>query len=281
MPHDHRSAVAGFYDTHPINEDEILRKVEARGLDLDHLTENDLTDFDQDHYGGVETVDALAVAAKISRDQHVLDVCCGMGGPARRLASTIGCRVTGLDLTLSRIEGAKRLTARVRLNDLVDFQQGDATCMPFRDATFDALISQEAWCHIPEKASLIAESARVLKPGGSFAFTDIVVTGELPAEDEERLAKGMQIPLPATVGQYEALLSDSGLAIRTVHDLSSEWRQILIARLEMYRSLRDTTVAKFGEERFLEYDRAYSHFVGLFTRGKLGGCRVGGHKPSK
>ena len=276
MSPDHRRAVAGFYDMHPINEDEILKKLEARGLSLDQLTEDDLKDFDQDHYGGIAAVDALAAAAKVSRDQHVLDVCCGLGGPARWLSSTIGCRVTGLDLTLSRIEGARRLTSRVGLSDLVDFEQGDATHMPFSDASFDALISQEAWCHIPEKASVIAECARVLRPGGSFAFTDIVVVGNLPAEDEERLAKGMQIPRPATVEQYRDLLSEGGLSVSVTEDLSSEWRQILVARLEMYRSLRDTTIAKFGEERFLEYDRAYSHFVGLFTQGKLGGCRAAG-----
>ena len=276
MTHDHRSAVAGFYDTHPINEDEIFKKLEASGKNLDHLTEEDLKDFDQDHYGGIEAVEALAAAAKISCGQHVLDVCCGMGGPARWLASTIGCRVTGIDLTGSRIEGAKRLTARVGLNSLVDFHQGDATRMPFRDATFDALVSQEAWCHIPEKALLVAECARVLKPGGKFAFTDIVVVGNFLPEDEERLAEGMQIPRPATVEQYKAILGDNGLTVSATENLSSDWSHILVARLEMYRSLRNTTVAKFGEERFLEYDRAYAHFVGLFTNGKLGGCRVAG-----
>jgi hypothetical protein len=57
-------------------------------------------------------------------------------------------------------------------------------------------------------------------------------------------------------------------------DLSETWKTILTARLQMYRSLRDTTVAKFGEARYAEYDRAYSHYVGLFSAGKLGGVRI-------
>src|SRR5882672_1083740 len=127
MPDSHRAAVTGFYDTHPINEDEILQKLSSRGLDLGTITEQELKDFDQDHYGGVDAVEALAKGAGISTGQHVLDVGSGMGGPARWLAHKFGCRVTGLDLTDSRVKGAGRLTERVGLASLVKFVQGDAT----------------------------------------------------------------------------------------------------------------------------------------------------------
>ena len=270
----HRTAVAGFYETHPINEDEILQKLSGRGLDLGRLTEQELKDFDQDHYGGVEAVDALAEAAGISRGQHVLDVGSGMGGPARWLAHKFGCHVTGLDLTDSRVLGARRLTERVGLSGLVEFVQGDATRMPFPMSNFDALVSQEVWCHIPEKDALFAECARVLKPTGKIAFTDIMIVGELSSADEQHLARGMKIPRPATLSEYRTLADTNGLAISATTDLSEAWNAILVGRLAMYRSLRDTTVAKFGEERFHEYDRAYEHFVGLFTRGILGGYRV-------
>ena len=273
----HRASVAGFYDTHPINEDEILQKLSDRGLDLGTLTEAELKDFDQDHYGGVEAVEALAEAAGISRGQHVLDVGSGMGGPARWLAHKFGCRVTGLDLTDSRVLGARRLTERVGLSSLVKFVQGDATRMPFPAGSFDALVSQEVWCHIPEKDALLAESARVLKSTGKIAFTDIMTVGELSAMDERQLAQGMKIPRPATLREYKTLAEKNGLTISGATNLSEAWSVILVDRLAMYRSLRDTTVARFGEERFQEYDRAYEHFVGLFTRGILGGYRLVGN----
>lgn len=276
MHDNHRAAVAGFYETHPINEDEILQKLSARGLDLGKLTEQELKEFDQDHYGGVEAVEALAEAAGISRGQHVLDVGSGMGGPARWLAYKFGCRVTGLDLTESRVTGARRLTERVGLSKLVDFVQGDATQMPFPPSNFDAVLSQEVWCHIPEKDALLAQCARALKRGGKIAFTDIMTVGELSPTDEHQLARGMKIPRPARLGEYRALADKNGLTISTTTDLSRAWSNILVDRLEMYRSLRDTTVAKFGQERFDEYDRAYEHFVGLFTSGILGGYRVVG-----
>ncbi len=278
MSDSHHSGVIGFYDTHPINEEEILAKLSARGANLDALTEEDLKDFDQDHYGGTGAVDALADAARIVASHHVLDVCSGMGGPARWIAYRRGCRVTGIDLTASRVEGAARLTRRIGLDGRVQFKQGDATAMPFADAVFDGVVSQEAWCHIPDKASLITECVRVLKPQCVIAFTDIISLTDLDPEEERRLLAGMLMPRPFFISEYTRLLVEGGCTIEQSVDLSEEWKGILVARLEMYRSLRDTTIAKFGEARYLEYDRAYSEFVGLFVSGKLGGFRVAASK---
>ena len=269
-----KTGVIRFYDTHPINEDEILAKAAACGASLDALTQVDLKDFDQDHYGGTKVLDALADAAKIGSEHHVLDVCSGMGGPSRWLAYQRNCRVTGLDFTLSRVEAARRLTHRVRLDHLVDFVHGDATAIPLPSSCYDILIGQESWLHIPDKAALISECARVLKPGGTIAFTDVVMRSSLDRSTEERLAAEMQTANIASAESYAALLEKHGCAVAAQDDLTGEWKDILVKRLEMYRSLRDTTVTKFGESRYQEYDNAYSHFVGCFVANKLGGVRM-------
>ena len=85
MQESEASATSDFYDMHPINENEILAKLSDRGVDLDKMTENELKDFDQDNFGGTVAVDALAERASISSADHGLDVCSGMGGPARTL----------------------------------------------------------------------------------------------------------------------------------------------------------------------------------------------------
>ena len=274
-----RSSVIGFYDTHPINEEEILTKLRAKGLDLDALTEAELCEFDQDHYGGLEAVQALAEVAGISGHHRVLDICSGMGGPARWLAHTRGCRVTGLDFTRSRVEGARRLTARVRLADRVEFVEGDATAMPLPGGAYDVAIAQEGWCHIADKAALISEVARVLAPGGTVAFTDVVVIGDFTDTDAARLAATMKMPRLATMEGYSQLLRANGFTDLRATDLAVAWKTILQARLQMYRSLRDTTVAQFGEARYAEYDSAYTFFVGLFAEGKLGGVRMVAQRP--
>jgi ubiquinone/menaquinone biosynthesis C-methylase UbiE len=273
--------VVRHYDTHPINEDEILAKLAARTSNLGALTEEELKDFDQDHYGGVQAVDILCDRAGISREHHVLDVCSGMGGPARWIAHRVGCRVTGLDFTLSRVESARRLSSRVGLDHLVDFVHGDATSMPFPDAAFDMAISQEAWLHIPDKPAVIGQCVRVLKTGGLLAFTDVIRRGGLTTAEESRLAAEMQAPQVASSERYLELLRASGCTIIGSDDLSSEWTGVLADRLEMYRALRDTTVAKFGEAHFEAWDRTYSFFVGLFAAAKLGGVRIVARTPAR
>jgi ubiquinone/menaquinone biosynthesis C-methylase UbiE len=279
-PDAQKAGVVHFYDTHPINEDEILAKLAARGDDLDALTEDRLKDFDQDHYGGIEVVDTLAQRAGIVAAHRVLDVCSGMGGPARWLAHRIGCRVTGLDFTLSRVEAARRLTARVGLADRVDFVHGDATRMPLPDHAFDVAISQEAWLHVPDRGAVIAECARVVRPGGTIAFTDAVALRPIAPADARRLAAEMHVPELGGADDYVAALARQGCTVVSREDLSAPWTRVLVDRLAMYRTLRDTTVAKFGEAHYEAWDRTYAFFVGLFVAGALGGVRIVARRPS-
>ena len=268
------AGVVAFYDTHPINEHEILRKLAAKGVDPDACTENDLKEFDQDHYGGFEATDALAEAGDIRREHLVLDVCSGLGGPARYVAFRLGCRVSGLDLTASRVEAARRLTARVGLTDRVEFVQGDATRMPFPNQSYDRVFGQEAWVHIEDKTTLVREIHRVLKPGGLVAFTDIVAVRPLTAEENAQLAGEMQFPPIVTAAQYLEELTRAGFQIERHDDLTADWKAILVARLEMYRSLRDTTIERFGQEHYDRWDRKYTAFVGLYVTDALGGARI-------
>jgi sarcosine/dimethylglycine N-methyltransferase len=266
-------SVVAFYDAHPINEEQILAALNSKGVALESVTEDILQDHDQDHFGGIEANDILAAKGGIQRKHHVLDVCSGMGGPARYLAHRIGCRVTGLDLTRSRYDSAIRLTQLAKLTGLVDFRLGDALNMPFEDASFDVVIGQEAWCHVPDKARLIAECARVVKPGGAIAFTDILRREPLKAAELQRMQEGMPFPTLETLDGYSRLLTQNGCTVILRDDLSEHWARILVQRLAMYRSLEADTVGRFGAEHFRKWDDTYAYFVGLFREGKLGGGR--------
>ncbi len=265
--------VVVFYETHPINEQQIMHDLRRDGIALDGLTEKVLCRYDQDHFGGLPAVDELARLAGIGADTHVLDVCCGVGGPARYLADRLGCRVTGVDVTRSRIEAARRFTELVGLGHLVDFCHGDAQAMPFATACFDVVIGQEAFAHVPDKARLIGECARVVKPGGRIAFTDILRRETLTPEAYRRLQEEMTFLTLETAAGYRDLLRNAGCQILECDDLGAWWTEILKDRLAMYRSLKETTVARFGEAHFRRWDDTYAFFVGLFGTGQLSGGR--------
>ena len=274
----HQNTVSKWYDAHPINERQILDKLKADGVDLATLSEDTLQNYDQDHYDGVTAIDALAALAEIDEASKVLDVCCGMGGPSRYLAQNYGCHVTGVDLTASRVEGAKELTALAGLEDRVTLQCADALALPFDDGRFDVAISQESFCHIPGKDELIAEVVRVLKPGGRIAFTDILVNDSTTDASMDRLHREVAFFEPGSKEVYSRWLQAAGCEVIAIEDLSDRWRVILVERLAMYRSLKAQTVARFGLEHFEKWDQAYDFFVGLFQTGELGGARFLGRR---
>ena len=267
-------AVERFYDFHPINAKQILDAVVARGIAPDAITEAVLQQHDQDHYGGTAATDRLITEAAVRAEDVVLDVCSGMGGPARYLAWKTGCDVTGLDLTASRVEGATELTRVAGLSDSVRFVHGNALDMPFPDASFTLAIAQEAFAHIPDKPRLLAECARVLQPGGRLVFSDILHRGNLSADDAQRLLEGMTFSEIETPDGYAEQLSLRGMAVVRLSDLTDEWTRILVERHAMYRSLESDTVARLGREHFERYDRAYEHFVGLYQSGVLAGALI-------
>jgi SAM-dependent methyltransferase len=123
---------------------------------------------------GAAATSELAAALAPGRGDHVLDVGCGVGGPARLLAATCGCRVTGVDLTPAAVAAATTLSARTGLAARTRFLVGDALDLPFPDAGFDHAWTQHAAMNIPDRARLYAEIRRVLKPGGRFAIHDVV-----------------------------------------------------------------------------------------------------------
>lgn len=265
--------VVDFYDRHPINEAQILAALARRGKSPPSVQPEDLFEWDQDHYGGVSAVEALARRADIGPATAVLDVCAGLGGPARVLAHLRGCRVTGVDLNRGRCAAGRRLTAMVGLGDRVRLVNGNATALPFRRAAFSAVVSQEGLLHVPDKGAALRECARVLVPGGRLAFTDWIATPRLEDGERRRLEEWMAATSLQTIPGYRALLGRSGFSSIDAEDLSEEWIEILRGRLRMYRALREDTVTRFGQQRCDEYDQLYRFFVGLVAAGKLGGGR--------
>src|SRR5215207_8498218 len=155
-------------------ENTILTALRNAGKNIDQLTVDDLAPIDEFHTRGREATANLAslLNNNLQPNFHVLDVGSGIGGPSRYLASKFGCHVTGLDLVEEYCHVADSLAKRVKLDNLLTYRQGDATQMPFDDATFDVVWTQYASMNIADKKRLYSEMHRVLKPGGKLAVDE-------------------------------------------------------------------------------------------------------------
>ena len=151
--------------------DRIERALVAIAPEGQPLTVAQLAPLDHFHTRGIQATTELARAAGVQSSTHVLDIGCGIGGPARYLASSFGCHVTGVDLSHGFIEAAAYLTARCGLSALVSCRVGDAVHLPFDDGAFDTVFLQHVAMNIADCAGLYAEVWRVLKPGGRLRRT--------------------------------------------------------------------------------------------------------------
>jgi ubiquinone/menaquinone biosynthesis C-methylase UbiE len=267
--------VIDFYDHHPISERQVLDAV-RRMRRVESVAADDLFAFDQDHYGGLAAVDILARRAGIVAGSRVLDICAGLGGPARFLATRRRCHVIGVELNPGRALGMARLTRLVRLADRVAVVRGDAIALPFAGGRFDACVSQEALLHIVDKTAVLTEARRVLAPGGRLAFTDWIAHPGLGDGERRRLEDWMAAVTIQTLDGYRALLGRAGFWSVECEDISDEWRPIVRERVRAYRAMRAELAPRLGEQIYAEYEQLYGFFVDLIERGKLGGGRFSG-----
>ncbi len=147
------------------------------GPEDQQLTPRQLASLDQFHTRGLAATAELADLAQIAAGMSVLDVGAGVGGPARFLAASYGCRVTGVDLSEPFVQAARYLTERTGQGSQVSFETGSALELPFADGGFDVALLQHVAMNISDRPQLYQEMRRVLKPGGRFATFDIVATG--------------------------------------------------------------------------------------------------------
>ena len=203
----------------------IEAEVRRKGIDPRRVTIDQLAPFDNYHaYRLVGTL-ALAHAAKITATDRILDVGGGIGGPARQLASRFGCHVTVVDLTAEYCAVGQTLTAWTHLEEQVSFVHASALQMPFADASFDVGWTQHASMNISDKAGLYLEIARVVRPGGRFAFFDILAGPNQPIHFPVPWAADPSFSFLLSPDETRTLISEAGFrdaAWLTAEELETE-----------------------------------------------------------
>ena len=190
----------------------------------------DTASFDEFHIRGRDATRELAKLANLREGMKVLDLGCGVGGPARTLAAEFGCRVWGIDLVEEYCRCAAMLAERVGLGAMVTFRQGDMTDLPFEDKDFDAAWTEHTITNIEDKEKLFAEVRRVLRPKGIFALYEICSGSASPPH----------FPLPWASDPTISFLAGQDAVREMLREARFEellWRDVTEASLEWFRSV--------------------------------------------
>ena len=260
-----------------------LAAIDAARLDPNALDRNALQPLDEFHIRGRAATRDLAGLAGLAEGVHVLDVGCGVGGPARTLAAEFGCWVTGLDVIGEYCDLAKLLTTGTGLTDRVTIHQGSALEMPFDDRAFDAAWMQHVSMNIEDKGRLYREIHRVLRSGGVLALHEVYAGAAGPRHYPVPWAADAEIDF--LISQEEARRTITVAGLREVQwadvtEKSREWfRNMLSARrsgpppaLGLHLLVGDFPARAANVLRNLEEERI-TVAMGVFAKvgGKAGG----------
>jgi SAM-dependent methyltransferase len=211
------AAVASQYGRSGLSE-RLLAALSAAGKDIDRLTIEDLAPVDEFHSRRRRATEELARMLAPTPADHVVDVGSGLGGPARYLAATYGCRVSGVDLTREFVATATELTRRTGLSDRVDFRHGTGVALPFPDAGFDLAWTQNVAMNIANRARWYAELRRVLKQDGRLAIQDVAQGPGGPLHFPVNWADHPEISFLRTPEETRELLEAAGFEVLAWED---------------------------------------------------------------
>ena len=158
-------------------------------------------DIGQSGWQTADEQDRFLPAMSLAEGKKLLDVCCGTGGPALRLAQKTGCLLTGIDVHEHGISAARALAVTRGMDKSAEFHLVNAAeRLPFEDAEFDAITCIDAIIHLPDRPRVLSDWKRVLKTGGRMLFTDsTVITGPLTKEE---------IAVRSSIGYFEFVPPD-------------------------------------------------------------------------
>lgn len=209
---------------------------------------------EQIHVGGKEHTDILASKIglnKASENTRLLDICSALGGPARHLAEKYGIRVMGLDITSEMINEARKRTEGKPYAERIEYRLGSGLNVPADNNSFDIVWGQDAWCYIKDKEKLLEEVSRVVKPGGTIAYTDWI-WGSIDADEAtaDFLMEFMVFPNMETLEGYHKLIENAGLVLEEKHDLGDEFASYMDQYVTILLEKKDLIVENFGEELY-------------------------------
>lgn len=197
----------------------------------------------------------------LGASSDVLEVASGSGGPALFMVRETGCRVTGVDIHDAGVDAANAAAAEQELSDRARFLRSDAReRLPFDDASFDALLCIDSINHMYERARVLVEWHRVLRPGGRLLFTDpITVTGMIRREEMVARSGSMGEFVFTAPGFDETLLKEAGFDQIRVEDVTSNMASVAAA----WRQARARHAGDLDTIEGAEANASFQEFLGV------------------
>lgn len=174
----------------------------------------------QIHIGGFQSSMDLSERAGIAGAAQGVDLCCCNGAGMRFLTRFRNvAKMTGVDASITVIERGRQRSAEEGLTDRIEFVHADVTQSGLPDGCADFVWGEDAWCYVVDKPALIREAARLVKSGGSIAFTDWVL-GAVPmsAEESRRFLAFMKFPNVESIPGYVDLLQQNACRVVEASD---------------------------------------------------------------
>lgn len=224
--------------------------------------------------------DKLADLLTIESGDRVLDLGCGIGAPAIRLATAHKIEIVGVSISGRQVERAHERAVSAGLADRLSFQLADAMDLPFSEESFDIVWALESLHHMPDRARVLRHVARVLRPGGRVAIGDFILVPS-PGGDEAAAARVDEASkgVLSVIGldAYLAMIREAGLVPVTTEDVSKHTRPSWAKAGKRFAALREQAVPHIGEEQF---DLTLARFRAFSQEPALGYALLTARKPA-
>jgi SAM-dependent methyltransferase len=214
------------------------------------------------------------IARNFVPGQHIIDLGCGVGGPALTIAREIAdIEITGVNIVQGQLDEAIRLTHQAGLSGRISFVNTNFTSLSFLDHTFDGAYALDALCHSPDKPRTYQEIHRVLKPGAVFAGADWMCADGLAVSDYRRWIEPVcrygAVPTILSPSDIEKLLRDAGFTVRSCYDMSTD------SDLTPNWDFLDEAAEGIANETDSAHQFMYYHCTSTAAAGRAGAFTIG------